>query len=126
VKQVEKLIENALNEMDNPALAAVSCSVDYFKCLCIPTDKYLEQIGPIFDKYRAEQEGLDELVNIIIQSAHSVSVLILQGKALSQTAMDIEIGDSEYLSSLLFHNVCVVYCIFSVPHSLESCTTLIY
>jgi len=95
VKQSEKMLQNAMNEMDNPALAAVTCSSDYFKCLCGPADKYLEQMGPILDKFRADQEGIDDLANIITQSAHSLSWLLLHGKALSQTATDIEIGDSK-------------------------------
>jgi hypothetical protein len=89
------MLQNAMNEMDNPALAAVTCSSDYFKCLCGPADKYLEQMGPILDRFRADQEGIDDLANIITQSAHSLSWLLLHGKALSQTATDIEIGDSK-------------------------------
>lgn len=95
VKQSEKMLQNAMNEMDNPALAAVTCSSDYFKCLCGPTDKNLEQMGPILDKFRADQEGIEDLANVITQSAHSLSWLLLHGKALSQTATDIEIGDSK-------------------------------
>ncbi|XP_059481934.1 huntingtin-interacting protein 1 isoform X2 [Neocloeon triangulifer] len=94
VKQAEKMLQNAVNEMDNPALAAVTCSSDYFKCLCGPTDKILEQLGPMLDKFRADQEGIDDLANSITQSAHNLSWLLLHGKALSQTATDIEIGDS--------------------------------
>ncbi|CAB3366934.1 Hypothetical predicted protein [Cloeon dipterum] len=94
VKQAEKMLQNAVSEMDNPALAAVTCSSDYLKCLCGPADKTLEQLGPTLDKYRADQEGIDELANTVTQAAHNLSWLLLNGKAVSQTSTDIEIGDN--------------------------------
>ncbi|XP_065344232.1 huntingtin-interacting protein 1 isoform X3 [Cloeon dipterum] len=94
VKQAEKMLQNAVSEMDNPALAAVTCSSDYLKCLCGPADKTLEQLGPTLDKYRADQEGIDELANTVTQAAHNLSWLLLHGKAVSQTSTDIEIGDN--------------------------------
>lgn len=87
IEDNEKMLDHAVHEVDNPALAAVSCSTDYFKTLNNECLKVLEPLGSINESEHA---------SIIISAnniAHAFSVYIVQGRATSNTSPDIMFGE---------------------------------
>ncbi|KAK9708515.1 I/LWEQ domain [Popillia japonica] len=83
----KSVISNAIHEVDNPALAAVSCSPDYFKSL---TDGCLETLE---DARTVSYTQPSEIVSIAIKLSHRHATFLLQGRATSNSSPDITFGE---------------------------------
>ncbi|KAF4526389.1 hypothetical protein B566_EDAN012679 [Ephemera danica] len=94
VKQAELMVRNALGEMDNPALSTLACSSGYLRDVCDSTEQSFANLGSQLDLLRAQDGEVIDLSAAITQAAHTFSWMLLLGKAVSQTATDIEIGDA--------------------------------
>ncbi|KAI4460996.1 huntingtin interacting protein 1 [Holotrichia oblita] len=83
----KSVISSAIHEIDNPALAAVSCSPDYFKSL---TDGCLETLEAARTVSYSQPS---EIVSIAIRLSHRHATFLLQGRATSNSSPDITFGD---------------------------------
>lgn len=93
-RQAELMVRNALEEMDNPALSTLTCSPGYLRDVCSPTELALTDLGTQLDLFRAQDGEVTNLSAAITQAAHTFAWVLLLGKAVSQSATDIEIGDA--------------------------------
>lgn len=81
------MLNNAIHEVDNPALAGITCTPDYFQSLTPNCLELLESSLSV-DKSHSSQ-----LIILAFNLSHFHSIVILQGKAVSNTSPDITFGE---------------------------------
>ncbi|XP_030761875.1 huntingtin-interacting protein 1-like isoform X2 [Sitophilus oryzae] len=87
IENNEETLSNAIHEVDNPAITALTCSPDYLRSLTKGCQDVLqESLTLIFTDY----ESVITLTNKI---AHRHSVYILNGRATGNTSPDIAFGE---------------------------------
>lgn len=97
IEENDNIIKNAVHEVDNPALSAVTCSPDYLKnlmegCLeCLQAAFCLSQNNPA------------DLVVGANRIAAKLSMFIVQGRATSNKSPDILLGESMLRSINVFN-----------------------
>lgn len=89
INESKNVVSNAIHEVDNPALSAVSCSPDYFRSL---TDGCLETLE---DVSQVSMSQPSEIIIVAIRLAHRNATFLLQGRAASNSSPDITFGDSK-------------------------------
>lgn len=88
IEESENIIKNAVHEVDNPALSAVTCSPDYLKSL---TQGCLECLQTAFG---LSQNSPADLIVAASRIAAKLSMFIVQGRATSNKSPDILLGES--------------------------------
>lgn len=87
LKNSENILKHAIHEVDNPALTALSCSPDYLTTLikwCIE--------GLTYDNNLLQDDSC--MVVLASETAHRVSVFMLEGRATANKSPDINFGES--------------------------------
>lgn len=85
----ELILKQALDEVDNPALTALSCSPDYLRSLskgCLESLKYENDLIKSTNSY------------VIVKAneiTHRIAVFIVQGRATGNNSPDINFGESK-------------------------------
>jgi huntingtin interacting protein 1 len=85
----EKILRNALDEVDNPALTALSCSPDYLRGLtkgCLMSLEYENNLVKCNDSY---------VVVTANEMTHRIAVFVLLGTATGNKSPDINFGESK-------------------------------
>nr|XP_023026940.1 tropomyosin-1-like [Leptinotarsa decemlineata] len=100
IESSEEIMKNAIHEVDNPALTALTCSPDYLRSLTAACQELMEATLNIGDTDYASS------ISIANQLSHKLATYILQGRATCNTSPDIMFGESKYLSSI-FYNVLI-------------------
>jgi huntingtin interacting protein 1 len=83
----EKILRNALDEVDNPALTALSCSPDYLRGLtkgCLMSLEYENNLVKCNDSY---------VVVTANEMTHRIAVFVLLGTATGNKSPDINFGE---------------------------------
>lgn len=88
IENSEEILKNAIHEVDNPALTALTCSPDYLRSL---TTGCLESLEGSLNLGAEHEVTITTASNI----AHRLAIFILQGKATCNTSPDITFGDSK-------------------------------
>lgn len=91
VDETKTVISNAIHEVDNPALSAVSCTPDYFRSL---SDGCLETLDEV---NRISYTQPSEVIILAIRLSHRHATFLLQGRAASNSSPDISFGESKYI-----------------------------
>nr|XP_022901178.1 huntingtin-interacting protein 1 isoform X1 [Onthophagus taurus] len=81
------IIEHAISEVDNPALAAVNCSPDYFRSLTDGCSESLEAALLV------NHDSPSEVIKVASRISHRLAVFLLQGRATSNSSPDIMFGE---------------------------------
>lgn len=90
IKENKNILNNAIHEVDNPALSAVICTPDYFKSLtngCMDCLKLVHGLS---------HSNPTELISIANRIAHTYAMYIIHGRATSNKSPDILFGESLY------------------------------
>lgn len=87
LRENEATVRNAIHEIDNPALAALTCTPDYLQFLannCLDSLNNLKTI---------KHNDKGELLKIANRISHAHAIFVIQGKATSNTSPDIMCGE---------------------------------
>ncbi|XP_064620055.1 huntingtin-interacting protein 1-like isoform X2 [Lineus longissimus] len=95
VEEAESILNDALEQFDNPGLIAVKCSADYLISRIDPTITSTEELRTACENFKAhpKQEGvIDDIVQKLSMFSYRAGDCIINGKATSHSA-PIEKGD---------------------------------
>ncbi|GJQ85262.1 putative actin binding protein [Trypoxylus dichotomus] len=87
VSESKDIINNAIHEVENPALSAVTCSPDYFKSLSYGCLESLQEINGV------SYTQPSEIIRTSIRLSHRSATFLLQGRATSNSSPDITFGE---------------------------------
>lgn len=93
----QEILTHAIDEVDNPALTALTCTPDYLKSLkndCVSALQTTVQLS--FEDY----SSVIVAANVI---AHRLANFIVQGRATCNTSPDINFGESKYFTLAVFY-----------------------
>lgn len=107
IGEAEFTMKKAIDEVENPALSAVTCSPDYFRTL---TESSVSALNSATTVTHAQPAQLSVVASRV---AHVLSVYIVQGRATSNTSPDIMFGERTY------------YCIFVSVYEIKLETYII-
>lgn len=82
INECKEIVKNAIHEVDNPAFSSATCSIDYFRSLARSLEKSMSSL-------EKEPRAAERIVDL----AHATAGLVVLGKAVSNTAPDIDFGD---------------------------------
>lgn len=90
VESSEGILQHAIEEVDNPALTALTCTPDYLRSLTKGCKESLEESNNISSTDYAT------IVTVANRLAHRHATYILQGRATCNTSPDITFGESKF------------------------------
>nr|XP_024218329.1 huntingtin-interacting protein 1 isoform X2 [Halyomorpha halys] len=82
INECKEIVKNAIHEVDNPAFSSATCSIDYFRSLARSLEKSMSSL-------EKEPRAAERIVDL----AHATAGLVVLGKAVSNTAPNIDFGD---------------------------------
>lgn len=91
IREAESTMKKAIEEVENPALSAVTCSPDYFRSLTESSVNALNGVTVV------SQTQPSEFAVAATRLAHVLSVYLVQGRATSNTSPDIMFGERMYI-----------------------------
>lgn len=93
--ECQETLKRSVDEVDNPALSGSLSSPDYFKEFIEPALSSIAQLETSFGEYiDSNRERGEKLAGSSIRLSHSISNYVIQGKTTSNSARDIEFGES--------------------------------
>lgn len=95
IQEGENTLKHSIHELDNPALAGVSCSPDYFRSL---TQDCLEALNSTVG---VNHDNPALVIILSSRISHRLSTYLLQGRATSNTSPDIMFGERKSSFCLL-------------------------
>ncbi|XP_029134693.1 huntingtin-interacting protein 1 isoform X2 [Labrus bergylta] len=83
VEEAEKLIQDSLVQIDDPAHISCTSSADYLASRCQASIDCMERLHSARDSFVADNTAVSELVRVVTQCGHLVGDTIVQGSATS-------------------------------------------
>ncbi|XP_013124823.1 huntingtin-interacting protein 1 isoform X4 [Oreochromis niloticus] len=83
VEEAEKIIQDSLAQIDDPAHISCTSSADYLASRCQASLDCMERLNSTRVAFLADNTGVSELVRAVTQSGHLVGDTIVQGSATS-------------------------------------------
>ncbi|XP_077397273.1 huntingtin-interacting protein 1 isoform X1 [Festucalex cinctus] len=83
VEEAEKIIQDSLAQIDDPAHVSCTSSADYLASRCQASLDCVEQLHPARDAFLADDTGVSQLLKVVTQCGHLVGDIIVQGSATS-------------------------------------------
>ncbi|XP_039865495.1 huntingtin-interacting protein 1 isoform X2 [Simochromis diagramma] len=83
VEEAEKIIQDSLAQIDDPAHISCTSSADYLASRCQASLECMERLNSTRVAFLADNTGVSELVRAVTQSGHLVGDTIVQGSATS-------------------------------------------
>ncbi|XP_041731721.1 huntingtin-interacting protein 1 isoform X1 [Coregonus clupeaformis] len=83
VEEAERIVQDSLAQLDDPAHISCTSSADYLASRCQASLDCMDRLHSARDGYLADNTGLSELVRAITHLAHLVGDTIVQGSATS-------------------------------------------
>ncbi|KAG2459254.1 HIP1R protein, partial [Polypterus senegalus] len=86
LEEAEKIVQDALARLDDPAHASCTCSADY---LISRSEAALDSVGHLevaVEHFMADRRGLNEMLQCVAPFAHLIGDTIVQGSATSHMA----------------------------------------
>ncbi|CAG9862977.1 unnamed protein product [Phyllotreta striolata] len=87
VESSENILKHAIEEVDNPALTALTCSPDYLRSLTNGCKESLHESTNV------SSTNYSDIVTVANRLAHRHATYILQGRATCNTSPDISFGE---------------------------------
>ncbi|XP_061639206.1 huntingtin-interacting protein 1 isoform X2 [Phyllopteryx taeniolatus] len=82
-EEAEKIIQDSLALIDDPAHISCTSSADYLASRCQASLDCVEQFHPARDSFLADDRGVSQLLKVVTQCGHLVGDTIVQGSATS-------------------------------------------
>ncbi|KAK2847081.1 hypothetical protein Q5P01_010080 [Channa striata] len=83
VEEAEKIIQDSLAQIDDPAHISCTSSADYLASRCQATLDCMDRLSSSIEAFIADSTGVSELVRVVTQCGHLVGDSIVQGSATS-------------------------------------------
>ncbi|XP_026175634.1 huntingtin-interacting protein 1 isoform X2 [Mastacembelus armatus] len=83
VEEAEKIIQDSLSQIDDPAHISCTSSADYLASRCQASLDCLDRLHSAREAFIADSTGVSELVRAVTQCGHLVADTIVQGSATS-------------------------------------------
>ncbi|XP_019741504.1 huntingtin-interacting protein 1 isoform X2 [Hippocampus comes] len=83
VEEAEKIIQDSLAQIDDPAHVTCTSSADYLASRCQASLDCVVQLHPARDAFLADDTGVSQLLKVVTQCGHLVGDTIVQGSATS-------------------------------------------
>ncbi|XP_008280851.1 huntingtin-interacting protein 1 [Stegastes partitus] len=83
VEEAEKIIQDSLAQIDDPAHISCTSSADYLASRCQASLDCVERLHSARDAFLADNTGVSDLVRMVTQCGHLVGDTIVQGSATS-------------------------------------------
>ncbi|XP_011616362.2 huntingtin-interacting protein 1 isoform X1 [Takifugu rubripes] len=93
LEEAQKMVQDALAQIDDPAHISCTSSADYLASRCQASLDAVEQLRKSREAFMADNSGLPELVRAIFQCGHLISDTIVQGSATSHM-VPVEKGEA--------------------------------
>ncbi|XP_051933856.1 huntingtin-interacting protein 1 isoform X2 [Hippocampus zosterae] len=81
VEEAEKIIQDSLAQIDDPAHITCTSSADYLASRCQASLDCVVQLHPARDAFLADDTGVAQLLKVVTQCGHLVGDTIVQGSA---------------------------------------------
>uniref|UniRef100_A0A8C7U1D8 Huntingtin-interacting protein 1-related protein n=1 Tax=Oncorhynchus mykiss TaxID=8022 RepID=A0A8C7U1D8_ONCMY len=99
VEEAERIVQDSLAQLDDPAHISCTSSADYLASRCQASLDCMDRLHSARDSYLADNTGVSELVRAVTHLAHLVGDTIVQGSATSHM-VPVEQADGECELSL--------------------------
>uniref|UniRef100_A0A8C8EV97 Huntingtin-interacting protein 1-related protein n=1 Tax=Oncorhynchus tshawytscha TaxID=74940 RepID=A0A8C8EV97_ONCTS len=99
VEEAERIVQDSLAQLDDPAHISCTSSADYLASRCQASLDCMDRLHSARDGYLADNTGVSELVRAVTHLAHLVGDTIVQGSATSHM-VPVEQADGECELSL--------------------------
>ncbi|XP_045073567.1 huntingtin-interacting protein 1-like isoform X4 [Coregonus clupeaformis] len=83
VEEAERIVQDSLAQLDDPAHISCTSSADYLASRCQASLDCMDRLHSARDSYLADNTGVSELVRAVTHLAHLVGDTIVQGSATS-------------------------------------------
>ncbi|XP_055752051.1 huntingtin-interacting protein 1-like isoform X1 [Salvelinus fontinalis] len=83
VEEAERIVQDSLAQLDDPAHISCTSSADYLASRCQASRDCMDRLHSARDGYLADNTGVSELVRAVTHLAHLVGDTIVQGSATS-------------------------------------------
>ncbi|XP_030249828.1 huntingtin-interacting protein 1 isoform X1 [Sparus aurata] len=83
VEEAEKIIQDSLAQIDDPAHISCTSSADYLASRCQASLDCMERLHSAGEAFLADNTGVSDLVRVVTQCGHLVGDTIVQGSATS-------------------------------------------
>ncbi|XP_036980177.1 huntingtin-interacting protein 1 isoform X1 [Acanthopagrus latus] len=83
VEEAEKIIQDSLAQIDDPAHISCTSSADYLASRCQASLDCMERLQSAREAFLADNTGVSDLVRVVTQCGHLVGDTIVQGSATS-------------------------------------------
>ncbi|XP_014069336.1 huntingtin-interacting protein 1 isoform X3 [Salmo salar] len=83
VEEAERIVQDSLAQLDDPAHISCTSSADYLASRCQASLDCMDRLHSARDGYMADNTGVSELVRAVTHLAHLVGDTIVQGSATS-------------------------------------------
>ncbi|KAM9733802.1 huntingtin-interacting protein 1 [Menidia menidia] len=83
VEEAEKIVQDSLVRIDDPAHISCTSSADYLASRCQASLDCLDRVHCARETFLSDNTGVSELVRVVIQCGHLVGDTIVQGSATS-------------------------------------------
>ncbi|XP_076591002.1 huntingtin-interacting protein 1 isoform X2 [Chaetodon auriga] len=83
VEEAEKIIQDSLAQIDDPAHISCTSSADYLASRCQASLECMDRLQSSREAFLADSTGVSELVRVVTQCGHLVGDTIVQGSATS-------------------------------------------
>ncbi|XP_077578906.1 huntingtin-interacting protein 1 [Stigmatopora nigra] len=83
VEEAEKIVQDSLAQIDDPAHISCTSSADYLASRCQASLDCVEQLLPARDAFLTDETGVSQLLKVVTQCGHLVGDTIVQGSATS-------------------------------------------
>uniref|UniRef100_A0A8C4E1T9 Huntingtin-interacting protein 1 n=1 Tax=Dicentrarchus labrax TaxID=13489 RepID=A0A8C4E1T9_DICLA len=83
VEEAEKIIQDSLAQIDDPAHISCTSSADYLASRCQASLDCMDRLTSTRETFLADNTGVSELVRVVTQCGHLVGDTIVQGSATS-------------------------------------------
>ncbi|XP_070761513.1 huntingtin-interacting protein 1 [Enoplosus armatus] len=83
VEEAEKIIQDSLAQIDDPAHISCTSSADYLASRCQASLNCMDRLHSAREAFMADNTGVSELVRVVTQYGHLVGDTIVQGSATS-------------------------------------------
>ncbi|XP_031716418.1 huntingtin-interacting protein 1 isoform X1 [Anarrhichthys ocellatus] len=95
VEEAEKIIQDSLAQIDDPAHISCTSSADYLASRCQASLDCMDRLHSAREAFLADNTGVSELVRVVTQCGHLVGDTIVQGSATSHM---VPAGQADALS----------------------------
>ncbi|XP_074535387.1 huntingtin-interacting protein 1 isoform X1 [Halichoeres trimaculatus] len=83
VEEAEKIIQDSLAQIDDPAHISCTSSADYLASRCQASINCMDRLQSAREAFVADNTGISELMRVVTQCGHLVGDTIVQGSATS-------------------------------------------